>query len=80
MDFLYLCPPIVFKGNNRLHTINKKHVCKEKKKKTTHVEIGEKDRHHHIYISKISTMYVNMVTRLVYKMKKLKKAHVTARR
>ena len=42
-------PDRVFKGNNRLHTINKKHVCKEKKK-TTHVEIGEKDRHHHIYI------------------------------
>ena len=72
-------PDRVFEGNNRLHTINKKHVCK-KKKKTTLVEIGEKDRHHHIYISKISTMYVNMVTRLVYKMKKLKKAHVTARR
>ena len=34
------------------------------RKETTHARIGEEDiHHHHIYISKISTMYVNMVTR-----------------
>ena len=44
-----------------------------KRKETTHVEVGEEDIHHiYIYISKISTKYVNMVTRLVYK--KLKEA------
>ena len=43
---------------------------------TTYVEVGEKDIYH-IYISKISTMYVNMVTRLVYK--KLKEASKTMR-
>ena len=67
----------------RLHTINKKHVHKERKE-TTHEEIGEEDIHHHhhhhiyIYISKISTMYVNMVTRPVYK--KLKEALKTTKR
>ena len=52
----------------------KKYVYKERKE-TTHVEVGEEDIHHiyiYIYISKISTKYVNMVTRLVYK--KLKEA------
>ena len=47
----------------------KKNVYK-KRKETTHVEIGEEDIHHiyiYIYISKISIMYVKMVTRLVYK-------------
>ena len=45
----------------------KKNVYKERKE-TTHVEIGEEDIHHiYIYISKISIMYVKMVTRLVYK-------------
>ena len=48
----------------------KKHVYKERKK-TTHVEVGEEDIHH-IYISKISTKSVNMITRPVYK--KLKEA------
>ena len=38
----------------------------------THVEIGEEEHtSSYIYISKINTMYVNMVTRPVYK--KLKK-------
>ena len=49
----------------------KKNVYKERKE-TTHVEIVEEDIHHiyiyiYIYISKISIMYVKMVTRLVYK-------------
>ena len=45
-----------------------------KRKETTHVEVGEENIHHHIYIyiSKISTMYVKMATRPVYK--KLKEA------
>ena len=43
------------------------------RKETTHVKVGEEDIHHHIYkyISKISTMYVNMVTRQVYKKKEV---------
>ena len=52
-------------------------------KETTHVEVGEEDIHHHhiyIYISKIIIMYVNMVTRPVYKKKKLKEAPTTTRR
>ena len=40
---------LVWSRNNRLHTINKKHVYKDKKE-TTHVKIGEEDIHHHIYI------------------------------
>ena len=32
-----------------MHTIYKKHAYKERKE-TTHVMIGEKDIHHHIYI------------------------------
>jgi len=61
-----------------LDTSNKKHVYKERKE-TTYGETGEEDIHHiYIYISKISTMYVNMVTRLVYK--KLKEAPKTTRR
>ena len=50
----------------------KKHMYKERKE-TTHVDVGEEDIHHHhhiyiyIYISKISTIYVKMVTRPVYK-------------
>ena len=62
---------LVWNRNKRLHTKYKKHVHKERKE-ITHVEIGER-RHtsSYIYISKISTMYVNMVTRLVYKKKKL---------
>ena len=55
----------------------KKHVYKDRKE-TTHVKIGEEDIHHHIYISKISTMYVKMVIRPVYK--KLKEAPKTTRR
>ena len=62
---------LVWNRNNRLHTINK-YVYKDRKE-TTHVEIGEEDIHHHIYIyiyiSKIRTMYVNMVTKPMYKKK-----------
>ena len=50
----------------------------KERKETTNVEVGEEDIHHHIYISKICTMYVKMVTRPVYK--KLKKASKTTRR
>ena len=60
----------VWNRNNRLHTSNKKHVHKERKE-TTHVKVGEEDIYHHIYISKISTMYVNMVTRPMYKKKEV---------
>ena len=64
-----------------------------KREETTHVKIGEEDIHHiyiyiyikdkynviyiYIYISKISTMYVKMVTRPVYK--KLKETPKTTR-
>ena len=66
----------VWNKNNRLHTSNKKHVHKERKE-TTHVKVGEEDMHHHhhhiyIYISKISIMYVNMVTKPVYKKKEVR--------
>ena len=47
----------------------KKHAYKNREE-TTHVKIGEENIHHiyiYIYISKISTMYVKMVTRSVYK-------------
>ena len=64
----------------RFHTSNKKHVYKERKE-TTHVEVGGENTHNHththththtyIYISKISTMYVNIVTRLMYKKKEV---------
>ena len=47
---------LVWNRNNRLHTINKKHVYKERKE-TTHVRIGERIIHQHI--KKISTMNVN---------------------
>ena len=56
----------------------------KKRKETTHGEIGEEGIHHHIYIyiyiyqPKISTIYVNMVTRPVYK--KLKETPKTTRR
>ena len=52
------------------------------RKETTHIEVGEEDIHHHIhiYIPKIIIMYVNMVTRPVYKKKKLKEAPTTTRR
>ena len=45
----------------------------KERKETTHVKVGEKDIYHHIYIYiyKISTMYVNMVTRPVYKKKEV---------
>ena len=57
----------------------KKHAYKDREG-TTHVKIGEKDIHHHIYIyiAKISTMYVNMVTRPMYK--KLEEAPKITRR
>ena len=59
----------------------KKHVY-QKRKETIHAEVGEENIHHHIYIyiyiSKISTMYVKMVTRPVYM--KLKEAPKTTRR
>jgi len=51
-------------------------VYKDREEKT-HVKIGEEDIHHHIYISKISTMHVKMVIRPVYK--KLKEAPETTR-
>ena len=42
------------------------------RKETTHVEIGEEEIHYiYIYISKISTMYIKMVTRSVYKNKEV---------
>ena len=41
------------------------------RKETTHVKVGEEDIHHHIYIAKIITMYINMVTRPVYKYKEV---------
>ena len=47
---------------------------KKERKEITHVEIGEEDIHHiyiYIYISKISTMYVNMITRPLYKKKEV---------
>ena len=50
----------------------------KERKEITHVEVSEEDIHHHIYISKICTMYVNTVTRSVYK--KLKEAPKTTRR
>ena len=53
-------------------------MCIKREKKTTHVEVGEENIHHNIYISKISTMYVKMVTKLMYK--KLKEAPKTTRR
>ena len=57
-------------------------VCIKREKKITHVDIGEEDIHHHIYIyiyiAKISRMYVNMVTRPMYK--KLKEAPKITRR
>ena len=56
----------------------KKHAYKDREE-TTHVKIGEEDIHHiYIYISKISIMYVKMVTRPMYK--KLKEAPKTTRR
>ena len=42
----------------------------KEKKETTHAEVGKEDIHI-IYISKINTVYVNMVTRPVYKKKEL---------
>ena len=83
-----LSQPIFLKHLNKTHqgimcetkiriAYIKKHAYKDKEE-TTHVKIGEEDKHHHIYILKISTMYVKMVTRLVYK--KLKKAPKTTRR
>ena len=60
----------------------KKPVYKERKE-TKHVEVGEEGIHHHhhhhiyIYIPKISTMYVKMITKLVYK--KLREAPKTIR-
>ena len=62
----------------------KKHVYKDREE-TIHVKIGEEDIYHHhhhhhiyIYISKINTMYVKIVTRPVYK--KLKEAPKITRR
>ena len=51
----------------------------KERKETTHREIGEEYIHYYYYyISKISTMYINMVTRSVYK--KLKEAPKTTKR
>ena len=58
----------VWNRNNRMHTGNKKHVHKERKE-TTHVRIDKINIHQ--LIKKISTMYVNMVTRPVYKKKEV---------
>ena len=83
--------PVFLKYLNKTHqgilceteikiTSIKKHAYKDKEE-TTHVKIGKEDIHYiyiYIYISKISTMYVKMVTRLVYK--KLKEAPKTIRR
>ena len=61
----------------------KKHVYK-KRKETTYEEIGKENIHHHIYIyiyiciSKISTMYLKIVTKPVYKI--LKEAPTATRR
>ena len=55
----------------------KKHVYKERKE-ITHVEVREENIHYHINISKLSTMYVNMVTRPMYK--KLEEAPKITRR
>ena len=69
---------LVWNKNNRFHTSNKKHMYKERKE-TTNVKVGEENIHYHINISKLSTMYVNMVTRPVYKKKKLKEAPTTTK-
>ena len=53
----------------------------KERKETAHWEIGEEDIHFiyiYIYISKISTMYVKMVTKPMYK--KLKEAPKTTMR
>ena len=56
----------------------------KERKETTHREIGEEYIHYYYYYyyyyytSKISTMYINMVTRSVYK--KLKEAPKTTKR
>ena len=56
----------------------KKHVNKDREE-TTYVKIGEEEiQYIYIYISKISTMYVKMITKLVYK--KLKEASKTVGR
>ena len=47
----------VWNRNNRLHTINKKHVYKERKE-TTHERVGEWKTYINIIEEKISTMYV----------------------
>ena len=57
---------LVWNRNNRLHTLYKKHVYKERKE-TTHGEIGERT-YINIYKTNISTMYVKMVTRPIFKM------------
>ena len=51
-------------------------MCIKIEKKTTYGEIGEKQHtssyiYIYIYISKISTMSVNMVTRTLYKKKEV---------
>ena len=49
------------------------------RKEIAHVKIGEESKHHiYTYISKISIIYVKMVTRPVYK--KLKETPKTTRR
>ena len=53
----------------------------KERKETAHIEVGGEDTYHiyiYIYISKISTMYVNMVVRPVYK--KLNEAPKSTRR
>ena len=55
---------LLWKRNNILHTSNKKHVHKEVKKKNT---CKYRWKNIHQYIKNISTMYVKMVTRPLYK-------------
>ena len=59
---------LVWNRNNRLHTIYKKHVYKDRKE-TTHIRVGERNIHQHI--KKKRYKYVNMVTRPVYKKKEV---------
>ena len=58
---------LVWNKNKRLHTIYKKHVHKERKKKTTHEEIGERTvitNSWYIYINKeYKVCYHKVVTR-----------------
>ena len=61
----------VWNRNNRLHTSNKKHVYKGRKK-TTHERVGERKTYINIIEKKISTMYVYKWSQdLMYKNRKM---------